>query len=87
MWQVVSAGKCGQKVGTTMGRYYYSPWRAPGSAPVMDSCGVAGGRSEPGGFGAQFHNTELAKQGDLGSELPEAGHNYIGHNYYVVYMP
>ena len=24
--------------------YYYSPWRAPGRAPVIDSCGSAGGR-------------------------------------------
>ena len=24
--------------------YYYSPWRAPGAAPVIDSCGTAGGR-------------------------------------------
>ena len=23
--------------------YYYSPWRAPGDAPVYDSCGLAGG--------------------------------------------
>ena len=24
--------------------YYYSPWRAPGAAPVIDPCGAAGGR-------------------------------------------
>ena len=24
--------------------YYYSPWRAPGAAPVIDACGSAGGR-------------------------------------------
>jgi hypothetical protein len=23
--------------------YYFSPWRAPGAAPVFDSCGMAGG--------------------------------------------
>ena len=24
--------------------YYFSPWRHPGSAPVFDSCGMAGGQ-------------------------------------------
>ena len=23
--------------------WYYTPWRYPGSSPVLDSCGVAGG--------------------------------------------
>eukprot|EP00656_Telonema_subtile_P029505 TRINITY_DN32625_c0_g1_i1.p1 TRINITY_DN32625_c0_g1~~TRINITY_DN32625_c0_g1_i1.p1 ORF type:complete len:261 (+),score=49.07 TRINITY_DN32625_c0_g1_i1:298-1080(+) len=51
--------------------YYYSPWRAPGYAPVIDSCGVAGGRlpgQGPGGFGAVFVNTSHASLGDLGSK-------------------
>jgi len=51
--------------------YYYSPWRAPGSAPVLDSCGMAGGTPHAGGFGAQIKNTSVAKQGDLGSKLPQ----------------
>jgi len=52
--------------------YYFSPWRAPGSAPVFDSCGMAGGRGSCGGFGAAYVNTTHAKIGDLGSEtLPE----------------
>lgn len=53
--------------------YYYSPWRAPGSAPVIDSCGVAGGRfpgQGTGGAGAQFQNTSVATQGEKGSRLP-----------------
>eukprot|EP00939_MAST-03C_sp_MAST-3C-sp1_P000416 g416.t1 len=53
--------------------YFFSPWRAPGSAPVIDACGVAGGRFRgqgTGGAGAQFQNSSLAKQYDLGSELP-----------------
>ena len=53
--------------------YFYSPWRAPGSAPVIDSCGTAGGRHPGqgiGGAGAQFQNSSVAKQGDLGSHLP-----------------
>ena len=37
---------------TRVNRYYYSPWRAPGAAPVFDSCGMAGGHKPPdGGFG------------------------------------
>ena len=53
--------------------YFYSPWRHPGSAPVIDPCGSAGGRipGQPNGAaGAQFRNTTLTKEGDLGSKLP-----------------
>lgn len=52
--------------------YYYTPWRAPGSAPVIDSCGSAGGRlkGQGGGyFGATYVNTTNAKVGDHGSEI------------------
>merc|ERR1711865_113011 len=40
--------------------YQYSPWRAPGSAPVIDACGSAGGRHPgqgTGGAGASFQNS------------------------------
>lgn len=53
--------------------YFYSPWRAPGSAPVIDACGVAGGRlpgQGTGGAGAQYENTSLAHEGEQGSDLP-----------------
>jgi len=53
--------------------YFFSPWRAPGSAPVIDACGSAGGRFAGqgiGGAGAQFQNSSLARQGDKGSQLP-----------------
>lgn len=53
--------------------YFYSPWRHPGSAPMIDACGSAGGRhpwQPTGAAGAQYRNTSLTKQGDLGSELP-----------------
>jgi len=59
--------------GTPADFYYFSPWRAPGSAPVIDSCGSAGGRfqGQPiGAAGAQYQNTSLAKEGDAGSRLP-----------------
>ena len=42
--------------------YYFSPWRHPGSAPVFDSCGMAGGHRPPqGGFGGIYVNTTHAK--------------------------
>jgi len=53
--------------------YYLSPWRAPGSAPVIDACGSAGGRNPwqgQGEAGASFQNSSVAKEGDLGSKLP-----------------
>ena len=50
--------------------YYYSPWRAPGSAPVFDSCGMAGGHHPPdGGFGGIYVNTTFAKLGDAGTKV------------------
>jgi hypothetical protein len=54
--------------------YYYSPWRAPGAAPVFDSCGMAGGHKPPqGGFGGIYVNTSHAKLGDKGTKvLPKA---------------
>jgi len=50
--------------------YYYSPWRKPGSAPVFDSCGMAGGHKPPnGGFGGIYVNTTNAKLGDIGTKV------------------
>ena len=50
--------------------YYYSPWRAPGAAPVMDSCGVAGGHQPPQGyFGGIYVNTSHAHIGDYGTQV------------------
>ena len=45
------------KCGSPDDIYYWTPWRAPGSAPVIDSCGSAGGRFPGmgiGGAGAQY---------------------------------
>jgi hypothetical protein len=61
------------KCGSPEDIYFYSPWRAPGAAPVIDACGVAGGRllgQGVGGAGAAYMNTSLSKEGDLGSQLP-----------------
>lgn len=56
--------------------YYYSPWRAPGAAPVFDSCGMAAGHPPPVpklNFGGLYVNTSHAKVGDRGSKvLPKA---------------
>lgn len=64
---VNTAAKCG----SPEDYYFYSPWRAPGYAPVIDSCGSAGGRRPGqgnGGFGAGYINTTHVKVGDLGSK-------------------
>lgn len=50
--------------------YFYSPWRAPGAAPLLDPCGVAGGHSGgDGAFGGIYVNTSHAKLGDRGTEV------------------
>lgn len=56
--------------------YYYSPWRRPGSAPVMDACGLAGGASQQAGYGAQYKRTRFASQGDRGSQLPRTPRSF-----------
>ena len=58
--------------GTLADFYYYNPWRAPGSAPTFDACGMAGGASVAvahATVGVRFQNTSFAKQGDLGSAV------------------
>ena len=53
--------------------WYYTPWRSPGVAPVIDSCGTAGGRlpgQGQGSAGASYVETINAKVGDSGSKLP-----------------
>ena len=56
--------------GSPQDKFYYTPWRAPGFAPVFDGCGMAGGRAlGPGGHGAVYANTTHARQGDLGSQV------------------
>ena len=53
--------------------YRYNPWRAPGSAPVFDSCGMAGGGPKNMGGEAKYSPTRFAQVGALGSRvLPAA---------------
>eukprot|EP00928_Gymnodinium_smaydae_P028390 TRINITY_DN21659_c0_g1_i1.p1 TRINITY_DN21659_c0_g1~~TRINITY_DN21659_c0_g1_i1.p1 ORF type:complete len:426 (+),score=29.75 TRINITY_DN21659_c0_g1_i1:74-1351(+) len=51
--------------------YRFNPWRAPGSAPVVDPCGQAGGkfRATPMGGDSVFTDTKQAQMGDMGSEV------------------
>ena len=55
--------------------YRYNPWRRPGSAPITDACGMAGGTtySHAGPGVAVYGNNSFARFGDLGSKvLPPA---------------
>ena len=70
----------GAECGSEEDSYYFSPWRAPGSAPLFDSCGMAGGTPHKGGFGAQYRNSSHASQGDRGSHTLDfgvAGGDYV----------
>lgn len=49
----------------------FNPWRAPGTAPTFDPCGMAGGGPTFGVESGAYNATTFAKQGDLGSHLPE----------------
>jgi len=70
----------GVECGSEKDYYYYSPWRAPGSSPVFDPCGMAGGTPKAGGYGAKYKTTPHAKQGDLGSKtLPERPTGTVWH--------
>jgi len=70
---------------TKVDKYKHNPWRAPGTAPIFDACGKAGGGEREGcvGSGAAFFtDTEYVKGGDLGSqvlpEMPSGTVWYIG---------
>ena len=60
----------GDCIGTRDDFTRYNPWRAPGSAPVYDSCGRAGGGPHPTGGHGEYINTSNAQFGDMGSNLP-----------------
>lgn len=47
--------------------YQHNPWRAPGSAPVFDACGMAGGSVNWTPTQLSYIPTKFAKQGALGS--------------------
>jgi len=57
--------------GSEKDSYRYNPWRSPGSAPVVDPCGQAGGKYKqtPVGGDSVFTDNALARMGDLGSKV------------------
>ena len=57
--------------GSTLDIYRHNPWRAPGSAPVLDACGLAGGtpwRANVSEWG-DFVDNRYAAHGDAGSKV------------------
>ena len=65
--------RAGSECGGPEDFWYYAPWRSPGISPVIDPCGVAGGRlphTGEGSAGATYVNTTHARLADHGSELP-----------------
>jgi len=54
---------------TTYDIFKFNPWRAPGKAPVFDSCGMAGGRTTEAFNAAAFNTTAFASMGDLGTAV------------------
>jgi len=55
------------EAGSVQDIYKWNPWRAPGKAPVFDSCGMAGGNPVEVFNAGAYNTTIYAKQGDLGS--------------------
>ena len=51
--------------------YQHNPWRAPGSAPVADACGLAGGSPsrQNGAEAGDYTKTKFAQHGDVGTEV------------------
>jgi hypothetical protein len=60
----------GALAGSDADIYKHNPWRAPGTAPVFDACGMAGGNTVMEGGEAKYSAAKFAQQGTLGSELP-----------------
>lgn len=59
----------GSCIGSAQDWTKFNPWRAPGSAPVYDSCGRAGGGPRPTAGKGEYVETKYAKLGDLGSKV------------------
>ena len=57
--------------GSAEDKWRSTPWRAPGTAPVLDACGMAGGTvpAHAGPGDAVYADNIFAKMGDLGSEV------------------
>ena len=59
------------KPGSPQDVYKHNPWRAPGAAPVMDACGLAGGTylRTSGSEAGDYTKTQYAQHGDVGTEV------------------
>ena len=55
--------------GSTADIYKHNPWRAPGTAPTFDACGMAGGNYVKEAGAAKYTANAFANQGDLGSKV------------------
>ena len=69
--QRVLAMNLGAEPDSPQDSYRFNPWRAPGSAPVTDACGTAGGTQpwHAGPGDAVFAKTQFASFGALGSQV------------------
>jgi len=65
--------------------YKHNPWRAPGSAPVMDACGLAGGTysRSPGAEAGDYTKTQFAQHGDVGTAVLKPLPGYTPPTYKV----
>ena len=63
--------------------YKHNPWRAPGNAPIMDACGLAGGTylRTPGAEAGDFTKTIYAQHGDVGTEVLKPLPGYTAPTY------
>ncbi len=59
--------------GSANDTYSQHPWRAPGHAPLVDSCGMAGGSPTRAGGAAIFSDQPKVKQGDLAADVLSKG--------------
>ena len=57
--------------GSVFDVYKHNPWRAPGSAPVSDACGLAGGdyKRVNGAEAGDYTKTKFAQHGDVGTKV------------------
>jgi hypothetical protein len=66
------AGTSGRSAESMYDRFpQHNPWAAPGSAPVADACGLAGGspsRSN-GAEAGDYTKTKFAQHGDVGTQV------------------
>lgn len=71
--------------GSDLDIYKHNPWRAPGSAPVMDACGLAGGDflRQNGAEAGDYKKTIYAQHGDAGTKVLKELPNYVPPTYQI----